>query len=72
MEGEMNRSSQCSSLRSVAQSRMAQILGSKPQMSSLIGLALISQPRELQFKLKNSTFATFCPTLKSLRFLEEL
>jgi hypothetical protein len=72
MEGEMNRSSQSSSLRSVAQSRMAQILGSKPQMSSLIGSVLISQPLEVEFKPKNSTFATFRPALKSLCLLEEL
>jgi hypothetical protein len=41
-------------------------------MVSLIGSVLISQPLEIEFKLKNSTFATFRPTLKSLRLLEEL
>jgi hypothetical protein len=41
-------------------------------MVSLIGSALISQPRKVQVKLKNSTFATFSPPLKSLRSLEEL
>jgi hypothetical protein len=41
-------------------------------MVGLIGSVLISQPRELQFKLKNSTFATFRPAFKSLCLLEEL
>ena len=50
---------------------MAQIMGSKPQMCSLTGSVLTSQPREVKFKLKNSTFAAFSPTFKSLRLLEE-
>jgi hypothetical protein len=71
MEGEINRSPQRSSLRSLAQCSMAQIMGSKPQMCSLTGSVLTSQPREVKFKLKNSTFAAFSPTFKSLRLLEE-
>jgi hypothetical protein len=68
----VRRPSQRSSLHAVAECSLAKIIGSKPEMGSLIGSVLSIQSFDFKLKPRNSTLPTFGPTLKGLRFLEAL
>jgi hypothetical protein len=68
----VDRSSQRGGLLAVAECSLAQVTGGKPETGSLIRSVLITQPLDLTLKPRNRTLATFGPTLKGLRLLEEL
>jgi hypothetical protein len=58
-------------VKPVAESRVAQVAGRRPQAGYLIRSMLIFQLPDLKLKLRNSTLPTHGPMLKSLGLLEE-
>jgi hypothetical protein len=62
---------QFGSVTPVAESRMAQVMGRRPQASDLIRSMLILQLSDLKLQPRNSTLPAVSPMFKGLSLLEE-
>jgi hypothetical protein len=58
-------------MKPVANRRFAQIVGRKPQTSSLIRPLLIDQSLDVKLQPRNRPLAAVSPVLKGLRLLKE-
>ena len=67
----LSRSPQFSSVKSVTDRGLTEVMRRRPQSGSLIRSALMDQSLDLTLQPRDSTLATLSPVLKRLSLLEE-
>jgi hypothetical protein len=68
----LSRFSQGSGVQTLAERRLAEVMGCKPQTGRLFHSLLIKQALDLTLQPRNSTLATLSPVLKGLSLLEQV